>query len=85
MEELLRFLSFSLGASLGVRLVRALSQGGRPVLRGAVKTGIVVGDAVRSATASATAGVRQNLRDLRDEAMAARRADEPRKIAIARD
>ena len=46
MEEILGFLGFSLGASLGVGAVRTLADGSRPVVREVLKAGIRAWDAL---------------------------------------
>jgi hypothetical protein len=100
MEGFLGFLGFSLGASLGIAAVRTLGGGVRPILREAIKAGLIVGETARSAGAragqavsGATADARDSLGDLHAEARAERaatraretRSREPRKILIAKD
>jgi len=88
-EEVLAFVGFALGASLGSGLVRSMSSGPRLMLRGALRTGIQVWDGM----ASATAGGRQGLADVHAEVLAERstvpakrpRRTSARKIAIARE
>jgi hypothetical protein len=83
-EELIGFVGFSLGASLGAGLTRALGEGTRPFAREALKVGIRLWDA----TGRASAAVRQEAASV--EAGTAptgrgrRRRAEPQKIAIAR-
>jgi hypothetical protein len=86
MEGLLGFVGFGLGASLGVSATRALGEGVRPLVRGALKVAIRAWDA----TASASAAVREEVAAA-DEGTApaprnraGRRRAEPQKIAIAR-
>ena len=100
MEELLGILGFSLGASLGAGVVRAVGGGGEPLLRETLKAGIAVTETARGAVeraggaiAGATAGVREGLEDLRAEVIAEREAErtgrpgraEPTRIEIVRD
>src|SRR5438132_14367580 len=96
MEEVLGLLGFSLGASVGMSVVRGLGGGMRPVMVQLLRAGLAAGDTVRGAASraggavtSATAEARENLGDLRAEAVAERNAarsrrSRPRKIAIAR-
>jgi hypothetical protein len=88
MEEVLVFLGFSFGASLGVGVTRSLGQGLRPFVRDAFKIGIRTWDA--------TAGVASTVRNedsteggtggqTPESATArGRRRTRPQKIAIAR-
>jgi hypothetical protein len=86
MEELLGFVGFSLGASLGVGLTRSLGEGTRPLLRTVVKAAIRAWDATANASAavraeSAPAGEGTSVEPA---GRARRRRAEPQKIAIAR-
>ena len=86
MEELLGFVGFSLGASLGVSVTRSLGAGTRPLLRTALKVAIRAWDA----TANASAAVRTESAAVGEgtsaepAGRARRRRAEPQKIAIAR-
>ena len=95
MEEVLSILGFSLGASVGMSLVRGLSGASRPVLIGLFKAGFAAGEVARTAAsgvggaiAGATAGARENLSALREEAaterQATRSSGRARKIEIVR-
>ena len=86
MDELIGFVGFSLGASLGVSATRSLGEGVRPFVREALKMGIRLWDA----TGRASAAVREEVatgdagpRTARTGRGRRRRA-EPQKIAIAR-
>lgn len=57
MEGVLGFIGFSLGASLGVALVRTASGRLRPLVKGAIKTGLAVGDTVQAAGKRASGAV----------------------------
>jgi len=46
MEELISIVGFGVGASAGVALVRAFGDGLRPVVRGVMRAGMGVADAV---------------------------------------
>jgi len=88
MEEVLAFLGFTLGASFGAGMVRSISAGPGPALRGALKTGILAWDGL----ARATAGGKQGLANVHAEALAEQSAPSARrprrttrKIPIARD
>jgi predicted thioredoxin/glutaredoxin len=85
MEEVVNILGFSFGASFAIGAVRSLSRGLRPAL----KDGLKLTFAVRDSLSGLTAEARQGLRDVREEAVAERRAQaertRPRRIAIARD
>jgi hypothetical protein len=86
MEELLGFVGFSLGASLGVSATRSLGEGARPLVRTLLKVAIRAWDA----TANASAAVGAESAAVGEEAAvepagrARRRRAEPQKIAIAR-
>lgn len=55
MEEVLGFLGFSLGASLGVGVVRALGRGLRPAVRAAMHAGRAARDEWQAGVAEARA------------------------------
>ena len=86
MEELLGFVGFSLGASLGVSATRSLVEGTRPLVRNVLKVAIRAWDA----TANASAAVKPESVAVGEEpaveptGRARRRRAEPQKIAIAR-
>ena len=83
MEEILAFLGFSLGASLGVGAVRTLTDGSRPVLREVLKAGIRAWDTVTCSSPSGRDAViaEQTATQTR---RGGRRRTRPEKIAIAR-
>jgi hypothetical protein len=95
-EEVLGLLGFSLGATVGMSLVRGVSGGMRPMMVKLFKAGLAAGDVARGAAtrvgtsvSSATAEARENLGDLRAEARAEReaggaRSSDARKIEIVR-
>lgn len=63
MEGAFGFIGFSLGASLGMAIVRTATGGLRPLMKGAIKAGLAVGDTVQGvgrqagdALATATSG-----------------------------
>jgi hypothetical protein len=87
-EGVLGLVGFSLGASIGMSLVRAASGGVRPFAREVVRAGLAVGDAV----SGLAGGARTTLGDLRAEVAAERDATArgrepaaPQRIVIARD
>lgn len=84
MEEVLSIVGFSFGASLGIGAVRSVTAGTRPILRGLVKGGIRVMDAIGGAAST----VREDAAQTPDEASSrgrGRRRAEPRKIEIAHE
>lgn len=96
MEQVLSILGFSLGASVGMGIVRGLGGGARPLLVQLFRAGIAAGEMTRiaasragSTVSGATAEARESLNDLRAEAAAERetaraRRRGPRKIEIVR-
>jgi len=100
MEGILSILGFSLGASLGMGVVRAVGGGPRPVLREVMKAGMAVTDIAKAAgsrvsdtMSSAATDARESLDGVRTEATQeksgrrsrARADSEPRKIVIAKE
>ena len=83
MEEILAFFGFSLGASMGIGAVRALTDESRPVVREVLKAGIRAWDAVTSSPAGVpdAVTVEQTTTPTR---RGGRRRTQPEKIAIAR-
>lgn len=53
MEGALGFIGFGLGASLGMAIVRTAAGGLRPLVKGAIKVGLAVGDAAQGASRQA--------------------------------
>lgn len=79
MDTVLEFLGFSVGASLGIGVVRSLSGGLRPLLRGTMKAGLAAVDAVSSTAASASRGAASAVPDTGAD------NNEPRQIIIAHE
>jgi hypothetical protein len=92
MEEVIGFLGFSLGASLGAGLVGSIGGGGRPVLRQVLKVGIQTWDTVAGAAEAGARAARSAEAELVLPESASpttrgrsRRRAEPQRIAIARE
>jgi hypothetical protein len=92
MEEVIGFLGFSLGATLGAGLVRSMGGEGRPMLRQVLKVGIQTWDAVAGAGGAGAGAAQSAGADLVLPGSAStatrarsRRRAEPRRIAIARE
>ena len=80
MEQILGFLGFSLGASLGISAVRTVADGSRPVVREVLKAGIRAWDAVSTpSTSDEAAAVEPTTATRRTR----RRRGQPEKIVIA--
>jgi hypothetical protein len=86
MEELLGFVGFSLGASLGVSVTRSLGEGTRPLVRNLLKVAIRTWEATANASAAVAAESAAAGEEITAEpaGRARRRRAEPQKIAIAR-
>ena len=85
MEELIGFVGFSLGATVGASVTRGLGEGVRPFVREALKVGIRIWDATgRASEAVRQEGASVEAKPSAPRARGRRAGAEPRKIAIAR-
>ena len=88
MEEVLGLLGFSFGASLGVGAVRSLGEGGRPLLRDALKVGLRAWDTFAAAGAAAKREAGEAVSEAGAESQARARGRgrvKAQKIVIAHD
>ena len=82
MDEILSLFGFSIGASLGVGVVRSLADGSRPVVRELFKAGIRAFDSVGNAASAARESVSTEDPAAQTRRGTRRRA-QPEKIIIA--